>query len=47
LETIHNMSLRIHETMRRFSSMDNERQFAEKASHSETKQWIQGAAAGD
>jgi signal transduction histidine kinase len=47
LETIHNMSLRIHETFRRFSSLENERQFAEKASHSETRQWIHGAAAGD
>lgn len=47
LETIHNMSLRIHETMRRFSSLENERQFAEKASHSETRSWVQGAAAGD
>ena len=47
LETIHNMSMRIHETIRRFSSMENERQFAEKASHSETRQWISGAAAGD
>ena len=47
LETIHNMSLRIHETFRRFSSLENERQFAEKASHSETRQWVHGSAAGD
>jgi signal transduction histidine kinase len=47
LETIHNMSIRIHETMRRFSSLENEHQFAEKASHSETRSWVQGAAAGD
>jgi signal transduction histidine kinase len=47
LETIHTMSLRIHEMFYRFSSMENERRFAEKASHSETRQRVEGAAAGD
>jgi signal transduction histidine kinase len=47
LETIHTMSLRIHEMFYRFSSLENERQFAEKASQTETKHWVEGAAAGD
>jgi signal transduction histidine kinase len=47
IETIHSMSLRIHEMFYRFSSLENERQFAEKASHSETRSWAQGAAAGE
>lgn len=47
LETIHTMSLRIHEMFYRFSSLENERRIAEKASQSETRQWVEGAAAGD
>lgn len=36
LETIHDMSLRMHETLQRFSSLDSEMQFAEKESQGET-----------
>ena len=37
LETIRSMSLRMHEIMQRFSSLETEMQFAEKQSLSETK----------
>jgi signal transduction histidine kinase len=47
LETIHTMSLRIHETLQRFSSMDSEMQFAEKESHGETGSASQVAGAGN
>jgi signal transduction histidine kinase len=47
LETIHTMSLRIHETLQRFSSMDSEMQFAEKESHGETGSASQTAGAGN
>lgn len=47
LETIHTMSLRIHETMFRFSSLENEMQFAEKQSHSEISAIGVNSAAGD
>jgi len=36
IQTIHNMALRMHEVMQRFSSLESEMQFAEKGSHSET-----------
>lgn len=38
VETIHTMALRMHEVMQRFSSLESEMQFAEKESHSETRQ---------
>jgi len=37
LETIHNMALRMHEILQRFSSLESEMQFAEKASQSENR----------
>ena len=37
LETIHSMSLRLHEILQRFSSIDSEMQVAEKESRSESK----------
>lgn len=46
IETIHSMSLRIHETLYRFSSLENEMQFAEKQSQAETASWPNAAAAG-
>lgn len=36
LDTIHNMALRIHEVLQRFSSLDTELKFAEKKSQGET-----------
>ncbi len=47
LETIHAMSLKMHELFYRFSSLENERQFVEKASQGETGGWVSNAAAGD
>lgn len=47
LETIHTMSLRIHEILQRFSSMDSEMQFAEKESHGETGSASQVVGAGN
>lgn len=46
LETIHTMSLKMHEMMYRFSSLQNELQCAERQSHSETASWVPEAAAG-
>jgi signal transduction histidine kinase len=46
IETIHSMALRMHEIIQRFSSLDAEMQFAEKASHPETKAASQAAKAG-
>lgn len=37
MATIHTMSLRIHEIVQRFSSLETEMSFAEKESHGETK----------
>jgi signal transduction histidine kinase len=42
INTIHAMALRIHETLQRFSSLDQEMQCSEKKSQSETKVWAQG-----
>jgi signal transduction histidine kinase len=36
LDTIRNMSLRMHEVLQRFSSLESEMRFAEKTSHAET-----------
>ncbi len=47
IETIHTMSLKMHEMFYRFSSLENERHFAEKVSQSETRPWAESAAAGD
>jgi hypothetical protein len=35
LETLHSMSLRLHEMMQRFTSLEMEMQCAEKPSHTE------------
>jgi signal transduction histidine kinase len=43
INTIHVMALRIHETLQRFSSLDQEMQCSEKESQSETKTGAQGA----
>jgi hypothetical protein len=37
LETIHSMSLRLHEILQRFSSIDSEMQVAEKETRGEGK----------
>jgi hypothetical protein len=37
LETIHSMSLRMHEILQRFSSLETEMNFAERQSLNETK----------
>jgi signal transduction histidine kinase len=37
LDTIHNMTLLMHEILQRFSSLESELRFAEKASHAETQ----------
>jgi signal transduction histidine kinase len=39
IETIHTMALRMHEVMQRFSSLESEMHFAEKESHSETREF--------
>ncbi len=44
--TIHNMALRIHEIVQRFSSLEMEMNFEEKASHGETKLQSQLYASG-
>jgi len=36
VQTMHNMALRMHEVLQRFSSLESEMQVAEKKSHSET-----------
>jgi signal transduction histidine kinase len=46
LETIHGMSLRMHEILQRFSSLDKEMQFASKKSQGETGKWPTSLAAG-
>ncbi len=46
IETIHNMALRMHEIMQRFSSIESEMQFAEKASQRETKATSHALASG-
>ncbi len=38
MDTIHTMALRLREVMQRFSSLENELRFAEKASHGETSE---------
>ena len=43
INTIHVMALRIHETLQRFSSLDQELQCSEKESQSEIQTWVQGA----
>jgi signal transduction histidine kinase len=35
VETIHSMSMRVHEILQRFTSLETEMQFAEKMSHRE------------
>lgn len=46
LETIHAMSMRMHEIMQRFSSLETEMNFAERQSLSETKHAAQSFVAG-
>lgn len=46
IETIHTMSLRLNEIMRRFSSLASEVQLAEKESQSETESSVRCAASG-
>lgn len=46
LETIRSMSLRMHEVMQRFSSLETELQFAERQSLSETKSASQTIVSG-
>jgi signal transduction histidine kinase len=36
VDTIHNMSLRMHEVLQRFSSLESEMKFAEKDTHGDT-----------
>ena len=46
LETIHSMSMRMHEILQRFSSLETEMNFAERQSLSETKHSAQSFVAG-
>ncbi|HEX6880672.1 MAG TPA: histidine kinase dimerization/phospho-acceptor domain-containing protein [Terriglobales bacterium] len=46
LETIHSMSMRMHEILQRFSSLETEMNFAERQSLSETKQAAHTFASG-
>lgn len=46
LETIHAMSLRMHEILQRFSSLDKELQCTQKKAQGETGQWPKSAVAG-
>jgi signal transduction histidine kinase len=46
LNTIHNMSLRMHEVMQRFSSLESEMRFAENTSHAETLHRVDGSRGG-
>jgi signal transduction histidine kinase len=46
LETIHSMSLRMHEILQRFSSLETEMNFAERQSLSETKHAAQSFVPG-
>jgi len=45
LETIHAMSLRMHEILQRFSSLDKEMQFTQKKAQGETGRWPKSAVA--
>ena len=47
IDTIHNMSLRMHEIMQRFSSLESEMLFAERQSHGERKDLAHAYVAGD
>lgn len=40
IETIHTMSLRMHEIIQRFSSLETEMNFVEKESQGETRVWV-------
>lgn len=46
LETVHAMSMRMHEILQRFSSLETELNFAEKQSLNETKHMAQSFASG-
>jgi signal transduction histidine kinase len=46
IDTIHNMALRLHEMMQRFSSLETEMYFAERESHTETKATAQAYLSG-
>jgi len=41
VQTIHNMAMRLHEVLHRFSSLETEMQFSERQSQSETRQQSQ------
>jgi signal transduction histidine kinase len=46
IDTIHNMALRLHEMMQRFSSLESEMYFSERESQSETKGAAQAYLSG-
>jgi len=47
LETIHAMAMRMHEMMQRFSSLESELHFAERASQAETRSVMHQVASGN
>jgi len=47
VETIHSMSMRVHEILQRFTSLETEMQFAERASHREMNVPMQSYVSGD
>lgn len=47
LETIHAMAMRMHEMMQRFSSLESELHFAERASQAETRSVMHHVASGN
>jgi len=47
VETIHSMSMRVHEILQRFTSLETEMQFSEKMSHREMNMPMQSYVSGD
>lgn len=47
VETIHSMSMRVHEILQRFTSLETEMQFSERASHREMNVPMQSYVSGD
>ncbi len=47
IETIHSMSMRLHEILQRFSSLETEMQFAERQSHREMPSSMHSFVSGD
>lgn len=47
VETIHNMSMRVHEILQRFTSLETEMQFSERMSHGEMNVAMHSYVSGD